>query len=218
MQSNGHKTRSTVVISDDHPLILSGLRSEIDRLDDYLVVDQLTDGAAALASIKYHKPDIAILDIQMPGLTGLQIAETLSTSGITTRIILLTMHRELSFIQAARRLDVAGYLLKDYVTAEVSDCLDTVASGGYYLSRAIKSIDDETESDASTLEALSRMERKVFRLIGESKTTDEIAKLLFLSPKTVENHRYRISKKLKLEGTKNSLMKFALKHRNGDRR
>lgn len=203
-------TKYTVFIADDHPLILSGLEKELHRLGDYEIIGSANDGQTAFDAIKNRPPQIAILDIQMPNKSGLEIAEAIQQNQWETKVILLTMFYELSFFEKAKQYDVQGYLLKDVVIEELEPCLNSVRQSQTYLSKSLDKIQTAIDEKMAPIKTLSRMEKKVFQLIGEGMTSKQIAELLFLSPRTIENHRYNICKKLELPGDVNSLYKFAL--------
>ena len=199
-----------VVIADDHPLILAGLANELEKIEGIIIVARETNGLDAIKAIDYHKPHLVILDVQMPGKTGLEIAKYIKENEIQAEVILLTMFHDLSFIEMARKVGVSGYLLKEYIVEEVRECIEVVVSGGRYLSKSFEIISSEVQQQFSELSQLSRMERKIIRMISEGKTSEQIAELLFISPKTVENHRYNMAKKLNLESYNNSLVRYAM--------
>ena len=203
-----------VVIADDHPLILMGLEQALSKLEYLTIKEKCDNGQLAYDAINKHKADIAILDIQMPELNGLQVAEQLLDEKNNTKIILLTMFHDLSFVEKARQLGVNGYLLKDSMLDEIEACLLSIIGGKDYLSQSMEAIEQSINSKLSTLDNLSRMEKKVFQLIGEQKSSKEIAELLFLSPKTIDNHRYNICKKLNISGGTNALLKYANEFKN----
>jgi DNA-binding NarL/FixJ family response regulator len=202
--------KTKVIIADDHPLIVKGLSAELAGHSDLEIVAIAQDGERALEIIRLYHADIALLDLQMPGLHGLQVAEYIQSHAIPCKVIILTMFREISLFEKAKTFGVTGYLLKDNMLEEIHECLHAVMSNETYLSKAMQTLFDQSISDNRDLEKLTRMERKVLRLIQESKTTHDIAELLFLSEKTIENHRYNISKKLGLPGEKNALLRYAM--------
>lgn len=204
------KHNYTVVIADDHPLTLMGLEQALGKISWLTVKAKGQNGQEAFEAISKWKPDFAILDIQMPEMNGLEIAERLSKEGTKTNIILLTMFRELSFFEKAKQLNVRGYLLKDSMLKEIENCLENILSGKDYLSKTMNTLYKEIEEKQGALKVLSRMEKNVFQLIGEQKTSKEIADLLYLSPRTIDNHRYNICKKLKIGGGSNALLKYAI--------
>lgn len=202
------------IIADDHPLILMGLEQALSKLKYIEIKEKCKDGLEAYNAITNHNADIAILDIQMPELNGLEIAERLKHEKSATKIVLLTMFHDLSFLEKARQLDVNGYLLKDSMLDEIDTCLTSIINGKDYLSTSMEAIQSEIEKKLSSLDQLTRMEKKVFHLIGEKKSSKEIASMLFVSPKTIDNHRYNICKKLEITGGTNALLKYASEFKN----
>jgi len=199
----------TIILADDHPLILSGLKHELGKDPSYKIVGEAQDGLIAMDLIIYHKPKLCILDVQMPKMTGLEVAKEMQNLQLGTSVILMTMMHDLSFLEQAKLYGVKGYLLKDSVMDEVHNCLEDVRLGKEYFSHSIETLQHEMDEKLRPLQSLSRMEKKIFRLVGEGMTTNKISKLLFISPKTVENHRYNISKKLNLSEKNTTLIKFS---------
>lgn len=187
-----------------------GLEQALNQIKTIAIKAKGQNGQEAYDAIVKWKPKIAILDIQMPVMTGLEIAERLAKENSKTSVILLTMFHDLSLFEKAKQLGVRGYLLKDSMLDEIEHCIETVINGKDYLSKTMETLNTEMEKKQGPLEKLSRMEKKVFQLISEEKTSKEIAELLFLSPKTIENHRYNICKKLDISGGANTLLKYAL--------
>jgi two-component system, NarL family, nitrate/nitrite response regulator NarL len=202
---------NNLIIADDHPLIIKGVMAEIQNLENYKIVGVADNGNDALKLIRYTVPHIAILDLQMPHMNGLEVLEQVKKEKLSTHIIILTMYKDIQLHEKAKRLGASGYLLKDTVLEEIKLCLDTITRGSKYLSNSLEVLMSNEEKEFPGLSLLSRMERKIFLLIKSSKTSKEIAEELFLSEKTIENHRYNISKKFNLPAEKNALMKFILK-------
>lgn len=203
------------VIADDHPLSLLGTQVLIESLG-YVVLEVCNDGEKAWNSIKRLKPDFVILDISMPKLNGLEISEKIRVHQLSTKIILLTSHKEKSVFDYAKELDVNAYLLKQYALEELKNCIKHLLTNDYYQSPRIKFDleEDINYKKNKVLSQLSFSERKVFELIIEQKTTKEIANLLFLSEKTIEAHRSAIIRKLGIESERNALLKYAAQFKN----
>lgn len=203
------------VIADDHPLSLLGTQVLIESLG-YVVLEVCKDGEIAWNSIKRLKPDFVILDISMPKLNGLEISEKIRVHQLPTKIILLTSHKEKSVFDYAKELDVNAYLLKQYALEELKNCIKHLLTNDYYRSPRIKFDleEDINYKKNKVLSQLSFIERKVFELIIEQKTTKEIANLLFLSEKTIEAHRSAIIRKLGIESERNALLKYAAQFKN----
>jgi DNA-binding NarL/FixJ family response regulator len=162
-------------------------------------------------------PDIAILDVDMPGLSGFDVARALSALQLPVEIIFLTVHREEEFFNEALELGAKGYVLKDSAVADIVTCIRAVAAGQNYASPALTSYLFQQrrrgpEPQHSGVEILSPAERQILKQIADYKTSKEIAAALFISPHTVQTHRKNICVKLQLEGN-HALMRFALEHK-----
>lgn len=210
--------RLGVLIADDHPVFRRGLRTIIEAESDFEVVAEANDGEDAMALIEKTQPAIAILDISMPKLDGLEIANKLRQLGSSVKVIFNTMYREEKLFKRALDAGVKGYVLKDCAAVDIVSCLNAVASGQNYTSPELTTYlmnrVREVESQGvehSGLESLTDTERKVLTLIADCKTNKEIAQQLFVSARTVETHRNNICKKLNIHGS-HALMKFALDH------
>lgn len=208
-----------VFIVDDHPLFRNGLRQVITASPRLDLIGESGEGESALKFILEHKPGVAVLDLNLPGLTGLQIAARLQDKKISTRLIILTMHKEEEMINRALDLGVAGFVLKENAVEDILEAIVTVARGESYLSPAVSGvlIRRRTRAEALAakkpgLEDLTKAERRILKLVAEKKTSKEIAAELFISPRTVEAHRANISQKLQLTGI-HSLLQFALENR-----
>ncbi len=211
--------RTQVLIVDDHPLFRSGLRQVIAGDARFELVGESGDGEAALKFILEKKPAVAVLDINLPKLTGLEIARKLQGKKNPTRLIILTMHKEEELINRALDSGVNGFVLKDNAGEDILDAIETVAAGGHYLSPGVSGFLVKRRNRAESLTAqkpgladLTKAERRILKLIAEKKTSKEIGAELFISPRTVEAHRANISTKLDLHGA-HSLLQFALENR-----
>lgn len=202
-----------VLIADDHPFTLQGTRSFVEAYG-YKVADTCSNGVAALNLIKLHHPDIAILDINMPGLDGLDVSLKVQESKLRTKIILLTMHKEMTIYKKAIEYGIYGYILKEHAQTELEKCLKEVSKGNRYVSAFLEDdlFADHSKGDGY-LSKLTLSERKIIELIAQLKTSKQIAGLLFLSEKTVEGHRSNIIEKLGLPKEKNILLKWVIRNR-----
>jgi len=209
----------SVLIADDHPIFLRGLVDLIQSDGSYTIVAKAVTGATAFEQIRNLKPDVAILDISMPGMTGLDVVAKLETDNLRVKFIILTMYNDEEYFNRAIDLGVEGYIIKENAEDELLDSLKTVLSGKHYVSptlsdyliaksRRLKSLIEEKPS----LKDITATERKILKLISENKTSKEIANELFISHKTVENHRTNIARKLGLKG-RNQIILFALKNK-----
>ncbi len=205
--------KPTLIIADDHPLLLKGLYDFLVE-KKYSVIDKAMDGLSAYNQIIKHKPDIAILDIEMPKLTGLEIAQKCKANNIDTKIILITLHREKDLFYQAQELNIFGYILKDFAIEEIENCLSSVSNNIPYFSPKIKSLLVEKSEKDSLLSNLTPSEIKILRFIAKDKTNKEISEMLFISIRTVEKHRSNIITKLSLNHKTNSLLIWAKEHLN----
>lgn len=209
----------TLVIADDHPVFRHGLRQIIEIESGLKVLGEASDGVEALRMIEEMKPDVAVLDVNMPRMKGFDVARELQRQELPIGIIFLTMHDDESMFNEALNAGAKGYLLKDSATSDIVNSIKVVATGQHYISPAIS---DYLVNRATSREALTRQtpglkdltptELRVLRLIAQRKTSKEIAEQLFISYSTVENHRHSICQKLDIH-SKNGLMMFAVEHR-----
>lgn len=203
-----------IVIADDHPLTLFGTANFVISLG-YNVSDMCSNGITALNSIQTLLPDIALLDVSMPGLDGLAIAEKLQKQKLRTRVVLLTMHNERSIFTKSIELGVYGYLLKNFSSEELEACLKAVSINQQYVSSHLEGelVHRQQSEVPDLLSSLTFTERKVLELISQQKSNRQIATLLFSSERTIEGHRRNIIEKLQLPKEKNQLLIWALEHK-----
>jgi DNA-binding NarL/FixJ family response regulator len=213
------KRELKLLIVDDHPIFRHGLREIIEQNPGFRVIAEAPDGQVALRLISEIKPDIAIVDIDMPKLDGLKMVQALSKNNLSTPVIFLTMHKEEDIYNAAVDLGVKAYLLKENAAQDIVSALEMVAEGGTYISPSMLDVSRRRGDRAQQLlaskpqiETLSPAERRILKLIADDHTSKEIAELLKISFKTVENHRLNICNKLNLHGS-HSLLKFAFDHK-----
>lgn len=191
-----------VVIADDHRLVREGIRALLDKSDDIQVVGEADDGAAALELVAQLAPDVLVTDISMPGLSGLEAAAEIAQRGLSTAVVVLTMHAEEALARRALANGARGYVLKDSVTDELLLAIRAARRGGTYLSPVVSAkllhppaADPAEAADAQT-PPLTPREREVLRLIGQGHTNRAIAAALSISIKTVERHRTQLMAKL----------------------
>ena len=199
-----------IFIADDHPLILKGLNDFLKERG-YNIVGSSGDGHIAHKMIMNCEPDVAILDIEMPGMTGLAIAKACEKAGLATKVVIITLHKEPELFRDAKNLNIFGYILKELALEEIEICLSYIAEGQSYFSPAITRLLDQ-DQDCRLLENLTPSEVKILRLSARDMTNKEIAHHLYISPRTVEKHRSNIIAKLSLEPKTNSLLLWAKKH------
>lgn len=204
---------ANILISDDHPFTLMGTKAYVQALG-HEICQVCSNGINAYNMILHHRPDIALLDMSMPGMNGLEILEKLQSMAVRTKVILLTMHKELSVFNRARALGVKGYVLKEFSTDVLDECIQAVLRGETWFSQQLTEnlYLDMDHSNENMLTRLTFAEKKIVTLIGQQHTTKEIANLLFIAEKTVENHRHNIMKKLDLPAEKNALLVWAVQN------
>lgn len=201
-----------ILIADDHPLTLQGTVSYVEKLG-HKVVCSCSNGKSALNYIQLHTPDLAILDLNMPGIDGIEVAQKIFESKSQTKIVLLTMHNEMSILNKAKEYNIYGYVLKDKAFHDLEHCLKEIENGKKYFSDAMfNDFKLETEASNDMLSSLTLSEKKIIELIAIQKTSKQIAELLFLSEKTVEGHRTKIIEKLGIPKEKNALLIWAIQN------
>lgn len=207
-----------ILIADDHELIRKGLRQVLEMEQEFQVIEA-EDGQTALDQIRKLKPHISILDIQMPYLTGIEIAKKIHQENINTSVIFLTMHNDEQLFNKAMDIGVKGFVLKENTVSEIVQCAKTVLDGRHYLSPVISeylikrnSRLINTATDKDGIHLLTPTENKVLRELATMKTNQELADIFSVSKKTIQNHRNNICSKLGISGT-HALLKFALDNR-----
>ncbi|WP_293901835.1 response regulator [Sphingobacterium sp. UBA5670] len=210
--------KTTILIADDHPIFLKGLKEVIESEPAYEVIYAAKNGMEALAIARTQLPMVTILDIDMPEMNGLAAAEELIKFVPDANVILLTMHKAKDTFLRALEIGVAGYVLKENAVVDIIQAIEAVISGNSYISPEMSSFllnQRRTNRNPTTedlLRTLTPSELKILRLVGSYKSTKAIAEELFISEKTVSNHRMNILRKLNLTG-KNSLLRFAIEQR-----
>jgi DNA-binding NarL/FixJ family response regulator len=187
-----------VILADDHTLVRAGIRALLEKLPSVKVIGEAGDGRAVLNLVKTHPPDVVLMDIAMPGLSGLEAAERMARDFPKVRIIILSMHNNEEYVLRALKAGAAGYLLKKAATTELETALNCVLRGEIYLSREISTQLDkkfplhEIADRKSPLEQLTGRQREILQLIAEGRNTKGIGEILKVSPKTVEYHRLKL--------------------------
>lgn len=202
-----------LLLADDHTLVRAGLRALLDGMDNVATVIEAENGEQAVALALDHAPDIALLDITMPGLNGLQAAERIRAKVPHTRVIILSMHAAEEYVNRALAIGVSGYLLKDAATLELQAALDAVAAGQTYLSPRITSqlLDARTRpGEPVPKAALTTRQLEVLRLLALGRSVKDIAADLEISAKTVETFRAQIMARLDLHDLA-SLVRYAIR-------
>ena len=194
-----------VLVADDHPILLKGLSDELSA-SGYEVLEGALNGASALDSIIQNVPDIAILDIEMPLLSGFEVIKKCAEKEIPTKFIILTSHKEKAFVLKAKQLNISGYILKDEPFEQVESCIQEVVKGGTYFSQEFDQIfNAQISPQLDKIRFLTPSERTIIRLIAQDKSSREIGELLSISMRTVQKHRANIISKLDLPSDMDAL-------------
>jgi two-component system, NarL family, response regulator NreC len=202
---------SRILIADDHALLREGLKALL-RLDEFEVVAEAANGQEAIRLVESHQPDIALFDIGMPGLNGVDAARHALRVSPRCKVIIVTMHKDNAYLLEALRAGVHGYVLKSRGASELLEALREVARGDVYISPGLSRAVAESYAggDGPVPSPLTPREREVLQLIAEGKTTKEAAAVMFISTKTAESHRQRIMSKLDIHDTA-TLVRYAIR-------
>jgi DNA-binding NarL/FixJ family response regulator len=187
-----------ILLADDQLLARAGIHALLEALPNHEVIAQCADGTQAINETRRLKPDVAILDIAMPGPSGIEAAKTIRQFDQATKILILSGIDRQEIIEQALAAGINGYLLKDFILEELQQAVDTVLNNGHFLSPRVEEIlRNLTPGDEKTNKAnLTARQTEIIRLVASGKTTKEIARELGISPKTVEFHRSQLMQKL----------------------
>lgn len=203
----------TIIIADDHPVTLNGISKFVTSIG-YKVIGEYSNGITAYNNMLSLNPDYSILDVSMPGMSGLEVLEKVRSRNKTLKIILYTMYLDTALFEKAKSFDINGYVLKDFALEELKDCLEYLRYKKQWftprLSEALIQTGNVTEEEK--FKSLSAAEKKIISLIAKRKSSKEIAEQLFITEKTIENHRSNMIKKLGIAGSKNGLLLWAVNH------
>ncbi|MCB2203549.1 response regulator transcription factor [bacterium] len=212
------QNRISIVIADDHPLFRKGLREVIEAEKHLQIIGEAGDGEAAVEQIQKHKPEVAVLDIDMPRLNGLDVCERVLKPVTAPGVIILTMYDDEALFERAMHLGVKGYILKDSAADDIVQGIEMVARKGYFISPSLTGhvmrdspLRSDNEGRAGLLK-LTPSERRILAMIATEMTSAEIADELHISPRTVEHHRSNIIGKLGLSG-QYALVRYALQNK-----
>ncbi|MCK4519929.1 MAG: response regulator transcription factor [Candidatus Omnitrophica bacterium] len=207
----------SIVIADDHDIIREGLKNILKDQPDYKVTGEASDGEDALGKVRELKPDVLLLDISMPKLSGLEAIKRVHYISPKTKVLIITVHKASTYIMKAFKAGAKGYLHKENAGEDLLPALGKIVRGGIYLSSAVssylvdKAIGDKPKQSAEE-SLLTFREQEVLRLVAGGKTAKQIADVLSISPRTVENYKNALLKKLNLHRT-SDLIKYAIKHK-----
>jgi DNA-binding NarL/FixJ family response regulator len=204
-----------VLIADDHAMVRDGLRHILEKASGFEVVGEAADGASVLQLARNTPAQVLLLDLSMPGRSGLEIARQLKEERVPVRVLILTMHAEQQYAERAFKAGAHGYLTKESAAAELVSAVTKIASGGLYVSSAMaerfaRSLNAETT--ALPHEQLSDRELDVFRRLVNGESVTEIANALSVSSKTISTYKMRIFEKMQMHNDA-SLIRYALKHK-----
>ena len=207
-------SRIRVLLADDHTLVRGGIRSLLESVENVEVIAESGDGRETLELVGKLRPDVALIDIGMPGLNGLEVAKRVPKESPKTRVIILSMHGDVTYVRQALRAGIAGYLLKGAAVAERPLALKAVLRGETYLSpkisKQVVELLREPSEETDSLSGLTTRQREILQLIAEGRSTKEIAGLLGVSIKTVETHRARLMERLDIHDVP-GLVRFAIR-------
>ena len=204
------------MLADDHHIVRQGLRTLLEAEDEFAVIGEEADGLKVVDLVERLRPDVLLLDVMMPGLNGLEITRQIVQRGFKTRVVILSMHANETYVLEALRQGAAGYVLKDANPTEMVQAVREVSAGRRYLSRALseRAIDAYTQqaqdAPADPYETLTTREREILQVAAESSSIAEIAARLGISPRTVETHRENLMRKLGLQ-SQTDLIRYALR-------
>ncbi|MBM4083072.1 MAG: response regulator transcription factor, partial [Planctomycetes bacterium] len=197
---------TTIILADDHPVVRHGLKALLEAEADFQVVGECGDGLEAVRLAERLKPNVLVVDVMMPGVTGLEVARQVTERLPETRVVILSMHANEAYVLEALRNGATGYVLKDSGGASLVEAVRAVAAGRRYLSpplteRAVEAYAQKAKgADVDAFETLTTREREVLHLAAQGLTNPEIGRRLFISARTVEVHRANLMRKLGLKG------------------
>jgi DNA-binding NarL/FixJ family response regulator len=214
-----HPAVTTIFIAEDHPLFRKAVRDLLSADPQLQIVGETGDGSRVMEALRALRPEVLILDLNLPGATGLDLMRCISGEGLSVRVIVLTMRDEENVFNEVMDAGAFGYVLKESSVDVILQAIRTVVGGDHYISPTLGHYLIERRRKSKILKEqnpdlglLTATERKILHLIGREKTSRQIADELFVSEKTVENHRMNICNKLHIHGS-NSLLKFAIQNK-----
>ncbi|WP_343748403.1 response regulator transcription factor [Fluviicola sp.] len=208
-----------VILADDHPIFRSGLTFLLESSFDHVEIEAFENGLQVLENIPRFNPDIVLLDIDMPVKNGLETCSAIQQQYPELAVIILSIHKTTDIVKLAFYNGAKGYLIKDNTSEEIVECINWVLDGKTYLPLVLRDqynnrqIDPRMELITDEIKSLTPTELKVLKLVSKKHSSKEIADLLFVSPKSVENYRSRICKKLNLDARNNSLLLWVMENK-----
>lgn len=198
-----------VLIVDDHPMVAEGIQSILESYDDIEIVGTLTNGRDAVEQVQKRAPDVILMDLNMPDISGLNATEMILEQRPETNIVILSMHDSPEYISTALSHGARGYILKDVPTEEIYTAIETVMAGGEYLCTGAKGSLQPKISDGR--ETLTSREQTILLELAQGQSNKDVANSLNISVRTVETHRKNIKRKLGISSTA-GLTRYALEH------
>jgi len=207
-------SRPRILIADDHPVLAAGLRGLLEP--EFEVVDVVTDGRELMSAARRHRPDVIVTDITMPSLNGIEAAAQLRDSGVSAKVVFLTVHHDVAYARRAMEAGAAGFLLKHSLASEVTTAVRQVLLGRIYITPMIagellQSYRDDVSRPHDSMERLTVRQREVLQLIAEGRSAKEVAAVLKISTRTAEFHKARLMETLALQSTAD-LVHYAIRH------
>jgi DNA-binding NarL/FixJ family response regulator len=212
-------SRKNILIVDDHPLFRRGLKAVLEPNNQFEVVGEAKNGAEALEMVRKLDPDLVVVDISLPDQSGIELTRKIRNLLPETRIMIVSMHSKIDYVAEAFQAGAAGYVVKESASENLLQGLEQVSKGDYFLDsslsqQVVKKLigpqEKENELSHSSYGGLTPREQEVMRLLAEGLSSKKVAEKLFISPKTVENHRASIMNKLDLHSTI-ELVRYAAK-------
>lgn len=206
---------TTIVLADDHRLVREGLRRLLEERGDLRVVGEATTGHEAVDLAAEKSPDVVLMDISMPGLSGIDATRRICKNGSSPKVLILSMHDNRSYVEEVLRAGASGYVLKDCAASDLLQAIDAVRGGDSFLSptitqQVVDAIAHPSDRPEAALSALTDREREVLTLIAEGLSSKQIAKELGVSLKTIESHRANLMDKLEIHKV-SGLVRFAIR-------
>jgi len=214
-RGSGERMQTKIVLADDHRLVREGLRRLLEERDDFEVVGEATTGHEAVQLTADKQPDLVLMDISMPGLSGIDATRRICKNGSTAKVLILSMHDNRSYVEEVLRAGASGYVLKDSAAADLLQAIDAVRAGDSFLSptitqQVVDAIAHPSERPEAALALLTDREREVLAQIAEGLSSKQIAKELGVSLKTIESHRANLMDKLDIHKV-SGLVRFAIR-------
>jgi DNA-binding NarL/FixJ family response regulator len=206
---------TTIVVADDHKIIREGLVKLLETREDFTVIGEANDGEEAVQMVLDRQPDVVLMDIWMPRLSGIDATRRIGKRASKTKVLILSMHESQSYVEEVLRAGAAGYIVKNSSSSDLLQAIDAVRSGASYLSPAITqqvvdAIARPSDASPSGVAMLTDREREVLQLIAEGLSSKEIASVLGVSLKTVDSHRSNLMEKLDIHKV-SGLVRFAIR-------